>query len=97
MLADKDMAKVIHELLASNLPISAWFIAPIDHPRAATLEQLQAILAKQHQTDKVHSFDSLQLATQAVIAQSHEEDLIVVCGSFHTIGEALSTLNLTYS
>lgn len=96
MLADKDMTKVIHELRASNLPISAWFIAPIDHPRAATLEQLQTVLTEQ-QVSRVQGFTNLQLATQAVIAQSHEDDLIVVCGSFHTIGEALLTLNLTYS
>lgn len=91
MLADKDMAKVIHELIASNLPISEWFIAPIDHPRAATLEQLQTVLAEQ-QVSRVQSFTNLQLATQAVIEQSNDDDLIVVCGSFHTIGEALLTL-----
>lgn len=92
MLADKDMAKVVQALIVSQLPIAEWFIAPIDHPRAATLEQLQTVLTDQKITH-VHSFADLPLATQSIIKQSHEDDLIVVCGSFHTIGEALLTLN----
>lgn len=89
MLADKDMTQVVDELTSSGLPISEWFIAPIDHPRAASLEDLQAVLS----AHCVHSFGKLEQATQEVIKQSCPEDLIVVCGSFHTIGEALLTLN----
>ncbi|HBL97709.1 MAG TPA: bifunctional folylpolyglutamate synthase/dihydrofolate synthase, partial [Psychrobacter sp.] len=50
------------------------------------------VLAKYIDTRHVHDFDGLQAATEAVIQASQPQDLIVVCGSFHTIGEALAAL-----
>jgi dihydrofolate synthase/folylpolyglutamate synthase len=92
MLGDKDIDKVVQRLTTAGLPISDWFIAEIDYPRAATTEQLQGILAKYINSDQIHTFARLPEATNAVVDSSQPQDLIVVCGSFHTIGEALSTL-----
>ena len=92
MLGDKDINKVVRRLTTAGLPISDWFIAEIDYPRAATTEHLQGILASYVDDAQIHEFARLQEATHAVISASHPQDLIVVCGSFHTIGEALSTL-----
>ena len=92
MLGDKDINKVVQRLTTSGLPISDWFIAEIDYPRAATTEQLQGILASYVDDAQIHEFARLQEATYAVINASQAQDLIVVCGSFHTIGEALSAL-----
>lgn len=92
MLGDKDIDKVVQRLTIAGLPISDWFIAEIDYPRAATTEQLQGILAKYINSDQIHTFARLPEATNAVVDSSQPQDLIVVCGSFHTIGEALSTL-----
>ena len=92
MLGDKDINKVAQRLTTAGLPISDWFIAEIDYPRAASTEQLQNILAKHTNSDQIHTFARLQEATYAVIDSSQPQDLIVVCGSFHTIGEALAAL-----
>ncbi|WP_201548798.1 bifunctional folylpolyglutamate synthase/dihydrofolate synthase [Psychrobacter fjordensis] len=93
MLADKDIEKVVQRLTEAGLPISDWFIAEIDYPRAASTEHLQGILANHVDGAQVHEFQRLQAATYAVREASQPKDLIVVCGSFHTIGEALSALN----
>lgn len=92
MLGDKDINKVVQRLTEAGLPTSAWFIAEIDYPRAASTEQLQSILASYVDSAQIHEFKRLSEATYAVIDGSHAQDLIVVCGSFHTIGEALAAL-----
>ena len=92
MLEDKDIAMVVQCLTAAQLPISEWFIAEIDHPRAADIEQLQNALAVHVDPTNIHVLADLEQATYAVINHSQPQDLIVVCGSFHTIGEALATL-----
>ena len=92
MLADKDIDKVVQRLTESGLPISDWFIAEIDYPRAASTQQLQNILSNYVDSEQIHELKRLSEATQAVINGSQPQDLIVVCGSFHTIGEALAAL-----
>ena len=92
MLGDKDINKVVQHLTEAGLPISDWFIAEIDYPRAASTEQLQGILASYVDSAQIHEFKRLSEATDAVINDSQAQDLIVVCGSFHTIGEALAAL-----
>lgn len=93
MLGDKDIKKVVQRLTEAGLPISDWFIAEIDYPRAASTEQLQGILASYVDKAQVHAFKRLSEATAAVMKCSQAQDLIVVCGSFHTIGEALAGLD----
>ena len=92
MLGDKDIDKVVQRLTEAGLPISDWYIAEIDYPRAASTEQLQGILASYVDSSQIHEFKRLSEATYAVIDGSHAQELIVVCGSFHTIGEALAAL-----
>ena len=92
MLGDKDINKVVQRLTEAGLPISDWFIAEIDYPRAASTEQLQSILTSYVDSAQIHEFKRLSEATDAVIDGSYAQDLIVVCGSFHTIGEALAAL-----
>ncbi|MGO2339989.1 MAG: bifunctional folylpolyglutamate synthase/dihydrofolate synthase [Psychrobacter sp.] len=94
MLADKDIEKVVQRLTEVGLPISEWFIAEIDYPRAASTEHLKGILLNHVDSAKIHKFERLQAATYAVIDASQPQDLIVVCGSFHTIGEALVALDV---
>lgn len=95
MLGDKDIDKVVQCLTESGLPISDWFIAEIDYPRAASAEQLRSILTNYVDDVQIHEFNRLSAATDAVISASQPQDLIVVCGSFHTIGEALSALKIS--
>ena len=92
MLGDKDIVTVIQRLTQADLPISAWFIAEIDYPRAANVAQLQSALAPYVDEADINVSDNLSQATHAIIKASSEHDLLVVCGSFHTIAEALMTL-----
>ena len=92
MLGDKDIDNVVQRLTEADLPISDWFIAEIDYPRAASTEHLQDILANYVDGAQIHAFDRVSDATNAVIEASQPQDLIVVCGSFHTIGEALAAI-----
>ena len=92
MLADKDIDKVVMQLTQANLPISDWYVGEIDYPRAATSSQLSKVLTSYIVEDQIHLLANLPQATAAVIANSQPQDLIVVCGSFHTIGETLASL-----
>ena len=94
MLGDKDIDKVVQRLTAANLPISEWFIAEIDYPRAASVEQLRNILTIYIDKKDIHEFADLAEATHAIVKASQPQDLIVVCGSFHTIGEVLVSLEV---
>jgi dihydrofolate synthase/folylpolyglutamate synthase len=94
MLADKDIAAVTTHLKPL---VDCWYLAPLEVPRAAPLSQLQTAL----QGEVVKIFDSVFLAYNAaynaaykaadgVVDESSEnEDLIVVCGSFHTVAAVL--------
>ncbi len=92
MLADKDIELVVKRLTEADLPITEWYIAEIDYPRAANMTQLRESLTTHVAEQAIHAFDDLQQATHAVTIASQPEDLILVCGSFHTIGETLSAL-----
>lgn len=78
MLADKDIASVT-DLLKTT--VKNWFIATLDVPRAAPMQQLNEALAGQ----QVHEFSSIQQAFEIVLKQCNNNQLILVCGSFHTL------------
>ena len=78
MLADKDIASVT-DLLKTT--VKDWFIATLDVPRAAPIRQLHEAL----QGQQVHEFGSIQQAFETVLKQCHNNQLILVCGSFHTL------------
>ncbi len=92
MLGDKDIELVVKRLTQANLPITDWYIAEIDYPRAASVEQLTEALSQHVDSSKINPFESLSQATDAIINASQPGDLILVCGSFHTIGETLAAL-----
>ena len=94
MLGDKDIAMVAQRLSDAGLPITDWYIAEIDHPRAASIDELQTALAVYVKDAAIHVCTDLQQATQAIIKDSKPQDLLVVSGSFHTIGEALTALDV---
>ena len=95
MLADKPIEAVVSLLssLPSELPITHWYVAQIDHPRAAPLEDLTTILPKYVDSDMITPLSNLAEAAAKVITQTQKDDMILVCGSFHTIGEVLVALS----
>ena len=78
MLSDKDINSVV-KLLKNT--VLKWKIAPLTVPRAASMEQLQAAL----QDETVEQFNCVQAAFQSALADTKNNQLILVCGSFHTL------------
>ncbi|MBC9229393.1 bifunctional tetrahydrofolate synthase/dihydrofolate synthase [bacterium SPL81] len=78
MLADKDISSVT-DLLKTT--VKDWFIATLDVPRAAPMQQLQQAL----QGQQVHEFGNIQQAFETVLNKCNNNQLILVCGSFHTL------------
>ena len=78
MLADKDINSVVNLLKDT---ISTWKIAPLTAPRAAKIAQLDDAL----QGETVQHFKSVQLAFKSALNETKNNQLILVCGSFHTL------------
>jgi dihydrofolate synthase / folylpolyglutamate synthase len=78
MLADKDVQSVV-ELLKPQ--VQMWKIAPLTVPRAAEVTQLQSALHDQ----PVETFETVQAAFHSALDKANNNQLILVCGSFHTL------------
>ncbi|MGE4316358.1 bifunctional tetrahydrofolate synthase/dihydrofolate synthase [Acinetobacter sp.] len=78
MLVDKDIKSVV-DLLKDT--VLTWKIAPLAVPRAATIGQLDEAL----QGETVQHFNSVQLAFKSALNETKNNQLILVCGSFHTL------------
>lgn len=78
MLSDKDIAGVVEQL---SIIADHWYIAPLNVPRAATIEQLKEALGQEPYDDYNNAAEALQ---QAII-NTQPQDIILVCGSFHTL------------
>lgn len=92
MLADKPIAKVVQCLTQAPLPISQWHVAAIEHPRAADISLLSDTIQEQVDPNKLLTYTDLAAASKGVLAATADDDFVVVCGSFHTIGEVLIAL-----
>jgi len=84
MLSDKDRASVIASL---DAVIDDWHLVSLQGPRASTAEQLQAFLPS-----PASKHANVASALEAVAATANSEDLVLVCGSFLTVTEALEWL-----
>ena len=83
MLHDKD----IKGTLACLAPeVDYWYCAPLDGPRGATAEQLMAHL------EGAQAFGSVELAWRQALQQATEQDIVLVCGSFHTVAQVMETM-----
>jgi len=84
MLGDKDREAVIAALAPV---VDEWHLVSLQGPRASTAEQLQSYLSQTalHYANVAEALDRLSGSTQA-------EDLVLVCGSFLTVTEALEWL-----
>jgi dihydrofolate synthase/folylpolyglutamate synthase len=78
MLADKDIDGVVERL--ADL-VQQWYIAPLNIQRAATIEHLEHAL----RGNSSKAFATIQQGFAAVLSESAKDQLILVCGSFHTL------------
>ncbi|RXJ72976.1 bifunctional tetrahydrofolate synthase/dihydrofolate synthase [Veronia nyctiphanis] len=85
MLHDKDIESTLAEM--KNV-VDAWFPASLKGPRAATADELVTYLPAGTKT-----FETPELAYQTAVASlGWEGDLVIVFGSFHTVGQVSSYL-----
>lgn len=89
MLHDKDIAGTLAALAGV---VQRWYFADLTGPRGATAQQLaEALAASGASTAEVHCFSAVTAAHQAACAaalqQTNEAPLVLVCGSFYTVGQ----------
>ena len=92
MLADKDIDTVFGHL--KQLPFEKVLSAPIAHTRAASKALLEQKLS-QYFDSRFELYEDFEAVAEQVINISCPDDLILVCGSFHTISEMLKSKALT--
>ncbi|OCG15617.1 bifunctional tetrahydrofolate synthase/dihydrofolate synthase [Gilliamella sp. Fer2-1] len=84
MLKDKDIKSTL-----SILKGDKWYCASLYGERGCS-----AAVLKQHLLSKgelnISTFDTVSTAYQTAIQDAKEDDIIVVCGSFHTVSEVLA-------
>lgn len=90
MLADKDIDKVLMLLSNYDLPICHWYIGKLDNPRAIETKNLADKLSVYHYPTKQYA--TVAQAISGVLNDSHDGDMVLCFGSFHTIGESLIAL-----
>jgi dihydrofolate synthase/folylpolyglutamate synthase len=88
MLDDKPVEQVA-QLLASVAEI--WFIAPLECPRACSVERMEAALAAAG-VARIRPSASLMQALAEAAQEASREEQVLVFGSFYTVGGALEWL-----
>ncbi|RWR00748.1 bifunctional folylpolyglutamate synthase/ dihydrofolate synthase [[Pantoea] beijingensis] len=85
MLHDKDIAGTLASL-ASQVDI--WYCAPLEGPRGASAAQLIEHLPG------AQPFVSVVAAWQAALQQAKQDDIVLVCGSFHTVAHVMEAMQM---
>jgi dihydrofolate synthase / folylpolyglutamate synthase len=91
MLRDKDMAGVCR---AMKERVSAWFVAALSVPRGASAEMLAGAVHSVGVTGEVLRFRHPPDAYSAARKRAGENDRIVVFGSFHTVAEVMTAIEI---
>ncbi|WLF82962.1 bifunctional tetrahydrofolate synthase/dihydrofolate synthase [Moraxella sp. ZY210820] len=86
MLVDKDIQSVVNDL---KTDIVHWYIAPLNVQRAASEQQLLTTLDGQNVT----TLPSIQQAFELALSQLQTHQIMLVCGSFHTLEAIWEHLN----
>ncbi|WP_434138097.1 bifunctional tetrahydrofolate synthase/dihydrofolate synthase [Photobacterium leiognathi] len=85
MLHDKDIASTI---AAMRNTVDDWYPASLTGPRAATAEEIL-----QHLPANCVGFDKPESAFDQALTQAGEDDMVIVFGSFYTVGQITSHLS----
>lgn len=83
MLSDKDIASTLEQLKPQ---VDAWYCAPLEGPRGASAD-----LLAQH-LEGSRSYPDVVSAWRDAMQDADENDVVVVCGSFHTVAHVMSAL-----
>ena len=86
MLKDKDIKSTL-----SILKGDVWYCASLYGDRGCRGDILKQYLIEDNKFN-VSTFDNVLDAYQAALHDAKKDDIIIVCGSFHTVSEVLSKL-----
>jgi len=84
MLHDKDIEGTISILSEA---VNQWYCASLDGPRGASAQRLQQSLPE------AECYDRVEQAWQAALSQADADDVVLVCGSFHTVAAVMALSN----
>ncbi|MEI7366887.1 bifunctional tetrahydrofolate synthase/dihydrofolate synthase [Pectobacterium sp. 1950-15] len=84
MLSDKDIAGTLAHLTPL---VDEWYCAPLEGPRGATAQQIAEHLTRSQ------SFPDVVAAWQQAMSEAAEQDVVIVCGSFHTVAHVMEALD----
>ncbi|MBW5810660.1 bifunctional tetrahydrofolate synthase/dihydrofolate synthase [Yersinia kristensenii] len=85
MLSDKDIGGT---LACLSEQVDEWYCAPLEGPRGASAEQLAEHLVQSRQ------FSHVETAWRQAMQDAEPQDVVIVCGSFHTVAHVMAALNL---
>ena len=85
MLSDKDTGGT---LACLSEQVDEWYCAPLEGPRGATAEQLAEHLVLSRQ------FSDVETAWRQAMQDAEPQDVVIVCGSFHTVAHVMAVLDL---
>ncbi|MZH97868.1 bifunctional tetrahydrofolate synthase/dihydrofolate synthase [Dickeya dianthicola] len=84
MLADKDIPGTLAHLKPQ---VDVWYCAPLEGPRGADAGLLAAHL------ESCTSFPDVATAWRQAMQDAGEDDVVIVCGSFHTVAHVMDALD----
>ena len=83
MLKDKDIKSTLSIFNADK-----WYCASLYGERGCNADILKQFLQEEN-VENIATFDSVNEAYQKAMKEAKEDDIIVVCGSFHTVSAVL--------
>ncbi|QYM90366.1 bifunctional tetrahydrofolate synthase/dihydrofolate synthase [Dickeya zeae] len=84
MLADKDIPGTLVHLKPQ---VDVWYCAPLEGPRGASADQLAEHLAR------CTRYSDVATAWRQAMQDAGENDVVIVCGSFHTVAHVMEALD----
>ncbi|WP_027711538.1 bifunctional tetrahydrofolate synthase/dihydrofolate synthase [Dickeya chrysanthemi] len=84
MLADKDIPGTLSHLKPQ---VDVWYCAPLEGPRGAGAD-----LLAEHLTDCTQ-YPDVATAWRQAMRDAGENDVVIVCGSFHTVAHVMEALD----
>ncbi len=86
MLKDKDIKSTLSIFNADQ-----WYCASLYGERGCNADILKQFLQEENVAN-IATFDSVYEAYQKAMQEAKEDDIIVICGSFHTVSAVLDTV-----
>lgn len=89
MLADKDIAGVVHEIADE---IDEWYVSGVSHVRGADGMLIKQLVSAELPNASIRLFAEVANAYEQACIDANENDRIIILGSFFTVAEVMRVL-----